>query len=237
MTVIEYFRDWLNVPWLWDAGKKIHGLWETLTETLQKRQDELELARTLRFPRFSEGEALRRHGRARAIDPATGETEDHYRARVIAAHATWRSAGTDPGMVAALVLLGFPRVEILEDRSETYYDGTWVHDGMIDFGWLAWALFDVVIYLNSEDQIPDVHAWRRLLNQVRLVKPARSRPYRFLFYLYDPDGDHTYYATVFASETGHPYRYDGADYNGGQLLHGGAAEYGGVWGLPSDLWE
>lgn len=221
MTVIEYFRDWLNVPWLWDAATKVHGLWKTLTDTLQKRQDELELARTLRFPRFSEGEALRRHGRARAIEPVSGETEDQYRARVIAAHATWRAAGTVPGMVEGLGMLGYLQAVIDEPRYAPLHDRTWIRDRLIDRTGTAWALFDLRLHLADPGGLPDGEGWRRLVSIVGMIKPARSRLHRVHFYL---DGDPAVYLRTVYGRIGRQIVYRDGTYS-----------HDGGWDRPADL--
>lgn len=221
MTVIEYFRDWLNVPWLWDAAKKIHGLWKTLTDTLQNRQDELELARTLRFPRFADGEALRRHGGARGIWPVTGETEEQYRARVIAAHATWRAAGTVPGMVEALEFLGYASAVVEEPRYAPLHDRTWIRDRLIDRSGTAWALFDIRLYLADESGLPDADGWRRLLNIIRQIKPARSKLHRVHFYV---AGDPPQYLRTIYGRMGRQIVYRDGTY-----------DHDGGWDRPDDL--
>jgi hypothetical protein len=121
----------------------------------------------------AEGQALDLIGADRMLRRIPGESDDDYRARLLAAFDLYQQGGTLPGMKLAMELVGEPEAEVEEPRVPAYHDGTLHRDGgAFHGGWVSWARFMVKLALR-EAGLPADHL-ATVLRQVDEWKPAHT---------------------------------------------------------------
>jgi hypothetical protein len=184
------YREWqrrLAPPWLQEGvgGRFLEGLGEA-KDNLAEAVRQATLARMIqRAP----GDALSLIGEERLLPKFPNEPEDAYRARLMAAWEFWRKAGTLPGLVYWLLVMG--------------YDA-YVHEHFRDDPSI-WAEFSVYLWPYRpefttdrwDDEVgvwDDDTPWDYTLNAVELervpalvkeIKPAHTKV-RSIYYIPGP---------------------------------------------------
>jgi hypothetical protein len=154
-----------------ELGKAVEVLASLLDDARQAVFD----ARRAWLPATSNEEALDILGADRLIHRMQGESDEDYQQRVMAAFDLHRQGGTEPGMVMAMVLMGFDWATVDEPRDPItwHLDGAVTLDGMTLIGGRTrWAEFIVTLPAPPEGMTAERLA--DVLRQVRTWKPAHT---------------------------------------------------------------
>ena len=157
------------------AASEIGRLVDVLGGLLDDARDAGFQVRRAWFPQTAAGAALDLHGAERELIRWPGESDDAYRARLVAAFELHQAGGTIPGMVLAMETLGHAGARVIEPREANIrLDGACDLDGSWTLGSrLSWALFEVAIQAPADGLSADELA--RILHTVRTWKPAHTR--------------------------------------------------------------
>jgi hypothetical protein len=184
------YREWqrrLAPPWLQEGagGRFLEGLGE-VKDGLAERVRQAVLARMIqRAPE----DALSLIGEERSLPRFPGELTEAYRARLLAAWEFWRRAGTLPGLVSWLRVLGY---EAHVTEWSRYDPSIWA-----EFSLELWPYRPEFTTDQWDDEVgawDDDTPWDYTLNGVELqrvpalvreVKPAHTRV-RSIYYIPGP---------------------------------------------------
>jgi len=113
-------------------------------------------------------------GSDRGIARMLEEDADSFRQRLLNAFALYQHGGTVQWILLALSVIGYRGSEVLEHRLNGLHDSTFTHSGMLSYGQPVWALFDLVLHVQSySDRDHD-----RVVRTVQRWKPAHTMLFR-----------------------------------------------------------
>jgi len=149
---------WWLLPAFLKQKARDESLVSALADSVGSELDDARATLTQLIPAFTAATAagiyLDQQGRVRQVFRSPGESEESYRARILAAHEIKHLGGTTPGMVGGLAAIGYS-VEVIEAFLNT---DRWSHFIVRVLGW------DGVV----TDQL-------EFYRTVRKLKPAHTR--------------------------------------------------------------
>lgn len=151
---------------------------DVLGLALDELKASLFLVRRAQVLATATGEALDAHGRDRGLARYPGESDDLYRMRLLAAHSIYAGAGTVPGIVAALELLGYPGAEVYELFRDgpvaPLFNGQHLYSGSVQHsGGVRWAEFKIRAGIG--DRPLTAQDLAIVVDAIRRLKPAHTR--------------------------------------------------------------
>jgi hypothetical protein len=160
-------------------GSDADQLARALGPNYDDAQEAIFLLREKAFVATATGKALDELGRERGLVRYSGESDEYYRQRLLAAYSLHASSGTAASVRRVLNLLGYPKAYIHELYKDgvvyPLFNGQYRYDGAINHtGGLRWSEFKIVSDLD-EDRSLTAEDVRVLVDAINRIKPAHTK--------------------------------------------------------------